>query len=224
VSTRIGLRERKKRQTRQALHRTAMELFVERGFENVTIAEIAEAAEVSKMTITNYFPAKDDIVFDGYGDAAGEPSAVVLGRAPGESAVAALRRAFLSGLARRDPLTGLNDGVTTFFRLVLDSPTLLRRQIEIFARSEDALARTLAQETGADPDDIAPRAAAAQLVGVQRALVSDNCRRLVAGGRADELYPGARESAVRAFDLLESGLAGYCVRPVEHPPAPAPAA
>ncbi len=59
-----GLRERKKRQTRQHISDVATGLFLERGFDAVTIAEVAEAADVSVNTVYNYFPAKEDLFLD----------------------------------------------------------------------------------------------------------------------------------------------------------------
>src|SRR5436853_609935 len=59
-----GLRERKKRKTRESIANAAARLFTERGFEVVTVAEVARAAEVSEQTVFNYFPTKEDLVFD----------------------------------------------------------------------------------------------------------------------------------------------------------------
>src|SRR6266567_5782470 len=87
-----GLRERKKQRTREVIAETALRLFFERGFEEVTVAEIAEAAEVDAKTIYNYFPSKPELVFQplerfetGLLDAVRE-------RKPGESILAAFTR------------------------------------------------------------------------------------------------------------------------------------
>src|SRR3954453_21170674 len=63
MATATGLRERKKQQTREQIARVAMKLFLKRGFDAVTVAEVAEAADVSEKTVFNYFPAKEDLVF-----------------------------------------------------------------------------------------------------------------------------------------------------------------
>src|SRR5919197_4563042 len=65
MATELGLRERKKQRTRQLLADTARRLFSERGFENVSIAEIARVADVSQATVFNYFPTKEDLVYGG---------------------------------------------------------------------------------------------------------------------------------------------------------------
>ena len=83
-----GLRERKKRQTRQHLSDVATGLFLERGFEAVTVAEIAEAADVSVNTVYNYFPAKEDLFLDRAGAWSTGCRAAVRGRGAGESAAA----------------------------------------------------------------------------------------------------------------------------------------
>src|SRR6201996_1917742 len=144
-----GLRERKKEQTRAAITHTAIGLFLEHGFEQVSIAEIAEAAGVAKQTVTNYFPNKEDLVIraqDGLipdlagavrGRAPGESPVAALhrfvrgeldrrgggggARAPGESPVAALHRFVRGELDRRAEWTQLHDGVAPFARMGLAS-------------------------------------------------------------------------------------------------------
>src|SRR6185437_4274473 len=88
----MGLRESKKQQTRQLLAAEAMRLFATRGFDHVTVAEVAEAAEVSEKTVFNYFPTKEDLFFDEVPARAAALSAAIRERAPGESAIAALRK------------------------------------------------------------------------------------------------------------------------------------
>src|SRR5579883_3285950 len=103
----IGRRERKKRETRQAIAAAAMRLFTERGYDHVAIAEIAEAADVSVNTVFNYFPTKEDLFFDRQLEVEEHWSQIVRQRAPGESALTALWRAYLESLARHDPYSGL---------------------------------------------------------------------------------------------------------------------
>ncbi|NEB81125.1 TetR family transcriptional regulator, partial [Streptomyces sp. SID14478] len=102
-----GLRERKKQRTRQTLSETAIRLFLEKGYDKVSVAEVAAAAEVSKPTLFRYFAAKEDLVLHTFADHEDEAARVVAGRADGESALGALRRHHLAGLERRDPVTGL---------------------------------------------------------------------------------------------------------------------
>ncbi len=205
-----GLRERKKQRTRRAIADIALGLFAAHGFDAVTVAEVARAAEVSVNTIFNYFGSKEDLFFDRQEEVEGTWGRVVRERQPGESAVSALRRNFLEALARRDPYSGLNDSLVTFARLIEASPTLRGREREIGEHGEAALARTLAEETGAAANDLTPRIVASQIAGVYRTLFAESRRRLLAGESADTIYPDLRWAAERAFDLLEKGIGDYC--------------
>src|SRR3954470_5407116 len=117
----MSLRERKKQETRQVLSEGATRLFGARGFDNVTVAEIAAVANVSKMTVFNYFPRKEDLLFDRQEEAQELLEGAVRGRQPGETAVAALRRLALALLAQRHPLSGLRDGSEWFWKIVEES-------------------------------------------------------------------------------------------------------
>jgi AcrR family transcriptional regulator len=121
-----GLRERKKRRTYQVLSDTAVRLFLEKGFDAVSVAEVAAAAEVSKPTLFRYFPAKEDLVLHRIADHEDEAARVA---AQGPTPLAALRRHFLAGLERRDPVTGLNDHpeVLAFHTLLYGTPALAAR-------------------------------------------------------------------------------------------------
>ena len=206
-----GLRERKKAQMHQHLREVAMKLFTERGFDGVSVAEIAAAADVSKMTVLNYFPTKEDLVVSYMEDHVEEPARVVRGRAPGESALAALRRHFLAALADRDPATGLSDAprVRAVQQLMMGTPVLMMRVLTFARRSEDALTEAFAELTGAAAGDLTPRLAAAQVMGVRLALMSENGRRISTGESADAVYPDAVAAANLAFDLLERGMGNY---------------
>ncbi|WP_327091954.1 TetR/AcrR family transcriptional regulator [Nonomuraea sp. NBC_01738] len=201
----MGLRERKKRETRETIHETALDLFLERGFDQVSVVEIAERAGVSKMTVFNYFPTKEDLVLGTMEEELGDISEVVTGRRPGESLVAAVRRAFLERLAARAAETGLNDGPR--FLGILDmfrrTPSLAARMLMYHVRAEAELARAIGS---ADPR--APFAAS-MIYGLWRTLQTQNTTRVFLGQSADEAYPVAVEAAERAFDLLEQGLGDY---------------
>ena len=206
-----GLRERKKAQMHRHLREVAIWLFSERGFDGVSVAEIAAAADVSKMTVLNYFPTKEDLVVSHMEDHVEEPARVVRGRAPGESALAALRRQFLAALADRDPATGLSDvpKVRAVQQLMMGTPVLMMRVLTFARRSEDALTEAFAELTGAAPGDLTPRLAAAQVMGVRLALMTENGRRISTGESADAVYPDAVAAANLAFDLLERGMGNY---------------
>ncbi|WP_329077881.1 TetR/AcrR family transcriptional regulator [Streptomyces niveus] len=197
-----GLRERKKRQTYERLSETAIALFLEKGFEKVSVAEIAAAAEVSKPTLFRYFPAKEDLVLHRFADHEDEAARVVAGAA-GRSPLEALHRHFADGLARRDPVTGLNDDprVLAFHGLLYGTPSLVARAYAYQGRSEAALAGALVGVPA-----IAARLAAGQIVAVQRVLAEENWRRIAAGESADGVYPDAVVAAELGFGQLEGGL------------------
>src|SRR6201999_876197 len=149
-----GLRERKKEQTRAMIARAAIQLFLDRGFDHVSIAEIAEAAGVAKMTVTNYFPTKEDLVISAQVTLISDLAGAVRGREPGESPVAALHRFYRAELDRRAEWTQLHDGVTPFARMTLASPTLVGAFARAWGEVEVELARAFTEiEGGTDGDD-----------------------------------------------------------------------
>ncbi|MET8052221.1 MULTISPECIES: TetR/AcrR family transcriptional regulator [unclassified Streptosporangium] len=207
-----GLRERKKRETRERISDVATGLFMMRGFDNVTVAEVARAADVSVNTVFNYFGTKEDLLFDRRQEVEDLPSRVVRERGPGESALEALRRDFLDALDTRHHRYGFHEGSDAFTRMVAESPSLNARIREMNEAREQALARTLADEADADPDDLTPAFAAAQICAVLRGLMVHAVQRMLAGETLDAIAPDLRRQAECAFELLESGIGGYCVR------------
>jgi AcrR family transcriptional regulator len=206
----LGLRERKKIRTRRAISEAAIALFMENGFDNVSVAEVAAAAEVSKMTVFNYFPAKEDLVLERVDDHIDEASEVVAAREPGETPVGALRRHFLAALREHSVNSGLNDtpGYLTFQRMVMDTPSLRLRLTEQGVRAQDSLTAAFAQAIGADPGDLLPRVAAVQVLATLQVLVVRNLTQVLEGASAAEALPSSIEAAERAFELLERGLGG----------------
>ncbi|MFD9501127.1 TetR/AcrR family transcriptional regulator [Streptomyces sp. NPDC060035] len=196
-----SLRERKKQLTYQAVSDAAIAMFLERGFDKVSVAEVAAAADISKPTLFRYFPSKEDLVLHRFSDHEDEAARVVSGRAPGETPLAALRRHFLDGLDRRDPVTGLCDhpAVLAFHRLLYGTPSLVARLYGYQGRSEKALARALG-------NGVPARLAAGQIVAVLRILAEENWRRIDAGESAEQVYGSAVASAELAFVQLRTGL------------------
>ncbi|WP_030023252.1 TetR/AcrR family transcriptional regulator [Streptomyces monomycini] len=211
----LGLRERKKLQTERRVWRTAVELFLERGFEKVSVQEIAAAAEVSKMTVFNYYGSKEDLVLKPMEHHAEDAAHAVHSRAPGESAVAAVCRQFVELLESRDPSVGLCDQqeVLSIRRLIAETPGLLLRAYANRMHGLQQLAEVLAAETGGDRMEA--QVAAGQLMAARNALINENHRRLLAGESADAVYPDAVAAAHRAFGLVEQGLGDYATRPAE---------
>ncbi|WP_459956401.1 TetR/AcrR family transcriptional regulator [Nocardia sp. IFM 10818] len=206
----LGLRERKKQQTRQHISDTATRMFLERGFDGVTIAEIAAAADVAKMTVTNYFPRKEDLVLDLGEQMIGRMTRAVEAREPGESALAALRRDYLADVAAQRQIIGFSG--LEFARLIAGSPALVARVREFYDESERLLAAHLAAETAAAESDFTPRIAAVMLGGVQRALFEETQRRTLAGESNDDIAAVLTGYVTDAFDLLEPSLGDYAVR------------
>lgn len=203
---RPGLRERKKQRTRAAISDAAIALFLEHGFHKVSVARVAEAAEVSKRTLFAYFPTKEDLVVHRLADHETESARVVRDRPPRTAPLTALREHFLQGLRERDPVTGLNDHphVLRLTRMILDAPSLVARMDRFRAGAERTLAQAL-QETARTPE-LTARLAAVQIVAVQWALANDNAARLAHGEPAEARQAGAVADAEHAFALLENGL------------------
>lgn len=197
----MSLRERKKQLTYEAVSDAAIALFLERGFDKVSVAEIAAAADISKPTLFRYFPAKEDLALHRFADHEDESARVVAGRAAGESPLDALRRHYLDGLERRDPVTGLCDvpQVLAFHRLLYGTPSLVARLHAYQSRSEAALARALGNR-------VTDRLAAGQIIAVLRILSLENWQRISEGRSADQVYGDAVEAAEQGFVQLRSGL------------------
>jgi AcrR family transcriptional regulator len=216
----LGLREQKKRETRQAISDHATQLFLERGFDRTTIADIAAAARVAKMTVTNYFPRKEDLALDHHEAFVAGPAETVAGRAPGESALEALRRAYLAAVERRDPVIGFTG--QAFARMIADSPTLTARLRDLHDQREAALAARLTAElTTAAPERVSAdgegrrltaRAVAAQLAAADRLLFRELQQRMRAGERDDVIAAEIAGIAERVFGLLQPAIGDYARR------------
>ncbi|UED84012.1 TetR/AcrR family transcriptional regulator [Streptomyces profundus] len=161
-----GLRERKKRQTRTHISDVATGLFLERGFEAVTVAEIAEAADVSVNTVYNYFPAKEDLFFDREETIVDQPSARIRDRAVGQSASEAVLGGLRDDIARQSVRLGLVEGFERFMQVAFESPALMARLMRMQQQTMERLAATLAQESGRPSGDPLPDLVAAQLMAV----------------------------------------------------------
>jgi AcrR family transcriptional regulator len=221
----MGLRERKKQQTRQLIADTAWRLFADRGFDQVTVAEVARQAEVAVATVFNYFPTKEDLFFfrlEAYGD---QLVQAVASRAAGEPVLVAFRRFLLApgGLLDQVEAGDLQalERLRTVNRVIAASPALQAREQRALARTADALAVRLATETGAAADDLRPQIAANALVGVQRALVGYTRRRVLADEEPTRLAADVRRLGEDAFAMLEQGLGDDASRPAHPTRSPA---
>jgi AcrR family transcriptional regulator len=211
MSSTAGLRERKKERTRRAIATAARDLFAERGFDTVTVAEVARAADVSEATVFNYFPAKEDLFYSGMDTFEAELVEAVRARAPGESALTAFRRVVL---ARSDRLATeeARSLIERAGRMISASPALQARERAIVERYTGELAAALAAESGLAADDVEAWAAAGALMGVQRRLVAYVRAEVREGRRGEALVAALNEQAARGFGLLEHGLGDYAVK------------
>jgi AcrR family transcriptional regulator len=183
----IGRRERKKAATRQAIADAALHLFLERGYDDVGIREIADAADVSTTTLFKHFPVKEALVFDEDADQEARLLAAVRERPRGQSIPAALRE---HALRYRMAATGGDARFTAFFDLVNSTPALRDYVQAMWLRHANALARTIAEESGLPADD--PTCAALAHFALE-------------APRAARGHDDPRQAVTRAFDLLENG-------------------
>ncbi|GAA2450906.1 TetR/AcrR family transcriptional regulator [Streptomyces lavendulocolor] len=215
MATTEGLRERKKRQTRQHISDVATGLFLERGFDAVTIAEIARAADVSVNTVYNYFPAKEDLFLDRGEDVIDRLSRYVRGRRPGESAADAVLRELRAAVVGQSPTVGLFAGWADFMRVITDAHALRSR---LWAIQQEALAdltTTLARETAAREDDPVPALVAGQLSWIHSTLMAWIGTEMVRRRDIGEVAREALGLLDEAEELLGDKVRAYARRPAE---------
>lgn len=201
-----GLRERKKRATRELISNVATGLFIQRGFEEVTVAEIAEAAGVSKMTVFNYFPRKEDLFLDRHADRLAELTDVVRSRPDGVSPVAALRTHQHALLASGHPLSGAITGGPGFWWVLTSSPALMARWYEQEREIASAIAEVLVGETG---EVFRSRMVAGLLTTAITTVFSHAMGRIVAGEDAEVVRREQVAVIDQAFDLVERGVGDF---------------
>ena len=190
-------------QTRARISEVATRLFLERGFDTVTVAEVARQAQVSSVTVFNHFPRKEDLLLDRADDAVELLRSAVRDRAPGVDVLASLRDTTLGLVDARHSLSGVKDGSVPFFRTVAASPALIARAREIASE----LQRTLAEELGSDPafEGDGALLAAFFMAGYSSVLV-ETARRLTAGESSSAVVDDHRARLERLFDALRNGV------------------
>ena len=163
-----GLRERKKQQTREEIAAAAMRLFRERGFDSVTVAEIARAADVSEKTVFNYFPAKEDLVVHRGQEKTAELIAALRETTPGGSVVTPFRRATeeLLDAVENEPV----EEIVAIPRLVMNSHTLRERLFVGWEQEAAALAPAIAEVLELEPDDLLAAVMARSLSWTHRTI------------------------------------------------------
>ncbi len=207
-----GLRERKKRETRQRISDIATGLFLEHGFVTVTMAEVAEAADVSVNTVYNYFPAKEDLFFDRSRGVVDQLSRWVRARDRGESAAGAVLRELRHEIEVVSPRVGLMEGYDRFMRVIHESPQLRSRLWSLQQEIQDNLETTLRAETDAADGDPLPGLVAGQICWIHSAVFVAIGKEMMKGRSPAEV---SREALVLVDDieeLLSDRVLGYAAR------------
>ncbi|UNS95642.1 TetR/AcrR family transcriptional regulator [Streptomyces tubbatahanensis] len=207
-----GLRERKKRQTRRRIREVAMRQFVERGFDKVTIAEVAAEAEVSVNTLYNYFEAKEDLVLPPDEASPLRLAEIVRERPTGASPARAVLTRLREEVRGRERQLGLTDGFGQVFEMMRAAPTLTARLEDLGHEMTEALAAQLAAETGTDRDDPTLCAAAGQIGWFHSLVFAEIGRRLVAGRTPDEIATDVLQLLDAVEELLGERAFTYAVR------------
>ncbi|WP_433218653.1 TetR/AcrR family transcriptional regulator [Dactylosporangium sp. CS-047395] len=189
----MALRAEKKAATRTAISDAAMGLFLARGFDKVTVAEVGEVARVSVNTVFNYFATKEDLFFDRQDEVVGRLAGAV--RDAPDPAAAALKL-FEEELDRGEPTLGLHPDSPRFWKVVEDSPALQARVRLLGELAEEAVATALMAAGRPEPD---AWWAAAVLAGIDRSLHAQIRRDIGKGQPPDVVRHEVRRTARRAY-------------------------
>ena len=203
-----GKREVKRLETRARIVDAAAELFAERGFDAVSVVEIAGRAGVVEKTVFNHFPVKEGLVFEADPPVREALLDAVRSRPAGQSVAAAAGGfvvAAMAGLGRPEAA----DGVAGMARVVRGSRTLQVREREILGELTASLATLVAEEAGEGPGAVRPVLAAHAVLGLYAALLELARDRVLTGVTGPALTAELREQGQRGLSLLQFGLAGY---------------
>jgi AcrR family transcriptional regulator len=203
----LGLRERKKRITRRRISDVATTLFVARGFENVTVANVADVVGVSEKTVYNYFPTKESLVFDSADETVEALATALRDSPPGEPPTKVMVRALKKDLGR---FAAIPNEAAVFLPMFADmveaTPSLRAAWVDMYRRLIEVAARELAARAELDPRDPEVMIAARALVGLQEVSYASLIRNARAGVRGSELHDVALSDIERAARLLDTGL------------------
>lgn len=200
-----GLRERKKQEMRQEIFEASQRLFARGGFEKVKVADVARAANVSEMTVYNYFPTKEDLFYAGMQFFEEQLVEAVRNRPRGESAIKAFRRRVMDGVKNLEARER-SEAILRAGKAISASPSLRAREREIVAE----YTRRLAEVIGGD--EVEAAVAAAAMMAAHRTLVEHARKQVAAGRRGAALADDFRTQARRVFTRLERGLGDYAVK------------
>jgi AcrR family transcriptional regulator len=202
-----GLRERKRRLTRQLISDAATTMFATRGFDNVKVSEVADRVGVSEKTVYNYFPTKESLVLDTADEAVERMARALRERGPGESLTAAVVRAIREDMERFDQAPDdLIEFIPLFLGMIDSTPALRAAWLEMHDRLAGVARDELAAQAGIDPRDPEPIAAGRALAGLAEVALESRVRRIREGLRGEKLNRAIDDDLERAARLLETGL------------------
>jgi AcrR family transcriptional regulator len=204
-------REVRHQLTREAIVDAAAALFSERGFDSVSVLEIAQRAGVVEKTVFNHFPVKEGLVFETDPPMRTALVAAVRRRPAGESAAAAAGTFVVAAVSQLGSPAAA-EGVAEMARVIRGSRVLQTREREILGTLTDALAEEIALETHAPADALEPWLAAHAVLGLYAAMMELARDRVLAGASGPELVAELRTRGRRGLALLQFGLAGYAKR------------
>jgi AcrR family transcriptional regulator len=189
-------------QTRARISDVATQLFLERGFDAVTVAEVAREAGVSSVTVFKHFPRKEDLLLDRADDATALLRTAIRDRPGDVDVLTSLREAVLGQADDRHALSGLKDRSIPFFVTVAASPALIARAREIADEIQQTLVEELTADAAADPQLLA-----AFLIAGYTTVLTGTARRLMAGDTPDDVAEDHRARVERLFEKLRDGFA-----------------
>ena len=193
-----GRRERKKAEVRARISDVATGLFLERGFDAVSVSEVAEAADVARPTVFAHFPRKEDMLFDRYPEAEALVVAAINDRPAGTSAVAALSELLVRLADEGHPLSAIRGDFSRFWEVVAESRALQARARELLQHIEEAIADAMERTGVADP-----RLTAALVVAAYRVVHLEAVRRVLAGDDAVVVAADHRARIVSALERVD---------------------
>jgi AcrR family transcriptional regulator len=202
-----GLRERKRRLTRQLISDAATTMFATRGFANVRVAEVADRVGVSEKTIYNYFPTKEAMVLDTADETVEALAQALRDRGPEESLTETVVAAIKADTERYDQAPDeLVEFMPAFVSMIEETPALRAAWLELHDRLAKVARDELAAQAGVDPRDPEPTAAGRALAGLAEVALQSRVRHIREGRRGAELSDAVNEDLERAARLLETGL------------------
>ncbi|AQA02880.1 TetR family transcriptional regulator [Mycobacterium sp. MS1601] len=186
--------------TRARISNIATQMFIDKGFDAVTVAQVAKAAGVSSVTVFNHFPRKEDLLLDRADETADLLRAAIRNRAPGVDVLTSLRALARQLTDQQHALSGIADGAAPFFRTVAASPALIARSREIAAELEATLRQELERDTVFDADSTL---LAAFVIAGYTTVLTETARKVIAG--TPNLAVDHRARVEKLFDALRTG-------------------